>query len=214
MASVRPRNDRRRSGLWLLITSLGVTLASVGASCRSSEGTPVDPATAPASSAERALARAQRQARTRARSEQTARPEPAPAKPPRPPEPEPEPDLDLEPAPEPEPGEEAETEPSDAGAPDASDAGDAAPAQADAGPKDPAELCAELCGKVIDCMTSMFGGGNLPPGVDEDEIRSRLSQECLDECMEDIEEQRREATACLEIDDCAAFLDCVKNIDD
>lgn len=82
----------------------------------------------------------------------------------------------------------------------------------DAGPPDLGALCRRMCDKVIECMRSLVG--DMPPGLDEERLTKKLRQECMDECTADIDAHAEEALACLEIEDCAAFVDCIEAIDD
>ena len=204
------RQGRRARQSWPLWCGLAVSLVVAAGSCGVADERPPNPAAVPASSAERAVARAQRAARARAKAEQA----------PRSPSPKPRAEPVAKPAPPPPP---PPTEPQDAGTPP--DAGpvdavpdasavvaDAGPPTTDAGPPDPAALCDRICDKVIDCMRALVG--DMPPGMDEQRLTSKLRTECMDECTADIDEHAEEAAACLEIEDCSEFLDCIEDIDD
>ena len=100
----------------------------------------------------------------------------------------------------------------DAGEADAGEAQtDGGPVSTDAGTLDPAASCERMCDKVIACMRSIVG--DMPPGMDEGALSRKLRKECMDECTADIDEHADEAAACLEIEDCSDFLDCIKDID-
>jgi hypothetical protein len=196
---------------WPLWSGLVVTVVVAGASCGVADERPPNRASVPASSAERAIARAERAARAHARTEQA----PAASAPKPAPKPAAEPPPPADPEPEPEDAGAPDAEPADAGAPDATVVAADAGTPADAGPPDPAVLCEKTCDKVISCMRSIVGGGGaLPPGIDEERLTSRLREECLAECTSDIDEHLDEASACLEIEDCSDFLDCIKAIDE
>ncbi|MEZ4440528.1 MAG: hypothetical protein R3B72_15630 [Polyangiaceae bacterium] len=202
-----PRSPRPPSGA-LLLAGLVAAVTFGLVSCASGSGEGMLDDFPPASSAERARAKREREARAAAAAEQgSARhtPTPPPSAPPPPPSPTPSAPASASASAS------ASAFVAEVPTPSAS-ASASATASASAGPPamTQAEACRKLCERLIACIGTVGPPGGEPP----QEVLDHLRQGCVSECEGAPPGARDRAQACLAIEDCSAFIECARKVDE